>query len=132
MSKGTRREREAVELLQLAGYATYRPATVRFGENDVWGLFDVLAIAPDRPLRAIQVKSNRAVGIRDWCRHTRLWRAHGIRTEYWVPVDNRGWRLIRCHTDPMDGGPTETAVCDERDMDCSMGDGVVEYLRGDA
>ena len=128
MSKGDRREREAVELLKRAGYATYRPATVRFGENDVWGLFDVLAIAPDKPMRAVQVKSNRAVGIRSWARHTALWRAHGYVTEYWVPVDNRGWRIIECHKDPMDGGPTHRTVVDERDETGVFGDSVVEYL----
>lgn len=126
MSKGSRREREAVSLLKDAGYATYRPATVRFGENDMWGLFDVLAIAPDKPMRAIQVKSNRAVGIRKWTRHTALWRAHGYVTEYWVPVDNQGWRIIEC----TDSGHYDTV--DERDMTGVHGDAVVEYLEGEA
>lgn len=126
MSKGSRREREAVELLKRAGYATYRPATVRFGENDVWGLFDVLAIAPDKPMRAIQVKSNRAVGIRSWASHTSLWRAHGYVTEYWVPVDNRGWRIIEC----TDAGRYDAV--DERDETGVFGDSVVEYLAGES
>ncbi len=126
MSKGSRREREAVELLKRAGYATYRPATVRFGENDMWGLFDVLAIAPDMPPRAIQVKSNRAVGIRSWSRHTALWRTHGFVTEYWVPVDNQGWRVIEC----TDAGHHTTV--DERDETGVFGDRVVEYLQSES
>lgn len=125
MSKGSRREREAVELLKSAGYATYRPATVRFGENDMWGLFDVMAIAPDKPMRAVQVKSNRAVGVRDWCAHTALWRAHGYVTEYWVPVDNQGWRVIEC----TDSGHSD--VVDERDMTGTFGEAVIEYLNDD-
>lgn len=126
MSKGSRREREAVDLLKKAGYAPYRPATVRFGENDMWGLFDVMAIAPDKPQRAVQVKSNRAVGVRSWARHTRLWRQHGYLTEYWVPVDNQGWRVIRCRDDG-----TET-VYDGRDSNASMGDTLVQWMRDTA
>lgn len=126
MSKGTRREREAVELLQRAGYATYRPATVQYGENDVWGLFDALAIAPDKPLRAVQVKSNRATGIRAWSRHTALWRSHGFRTEYWVPVDREGWRVIEA----TESG-SET-VYDGRESTASMGETLVQWLKDDA
>jgi len=122
MSKGTRNEREAVEFLQEAGYATYRPATVRFGENDMFGLFDVLALGPSQPMRAIQVKSNRAVGIKAWRRHTALFRAHGMLTEYWVRIDNAGWRVIVC-TD--DGRET---VVDEREHTETIGTQLLEYL----
>lgn len=125
MSKGSQRERQAVDILQRAGYATYRPATVRFGENDVWGLFDVLAIAPDKPLRAIQVKSNRAKGIRSWRSQTSLWRSHGFLTEYWVPYDRQGWRVIQADDD------THMTVCDERGMKVKMGNGVLEYLNAE-
>lgn len=130
--KGTRRERQAVDLLQQAGYATYRPATVQFGENDVWGLFDVVAIAPHLPLRAVQVKSNRAVGVRDWCRHTALWRRHGFLTEYWTCHDREGWRVIQA---AQQG--TQTAYDERKDTDVgpnvdtplSIGDGVVRWLQ---
>ena len=121
-AKGTRREQEACEYMQRAGYATYRPATVQFGENDVWGLFDVLAIAPDLPLRAVQVKSNRAVGIHGWSRHTALWRAHGFLTEYWVCHDREGWRVLQ----PTD--ESHTTVCDERGQPGDIGQGLEEWL----
>ena len=123
MSKGTRRERELVELYQQAGFATYRPATVRFGENDMFGLFDVLAVSPSHDrVHAIQVKSNRATGINGWGEHTALFRSHGWRTLYAVPVDNKGWRLIECLN-----GDRETLV-DERDKTIGMGTGIVDYL----
>jgi len=126
MSKGSRREREAVDLYQRAGFATYRPATVRFGENDVFGLFDLLGVSPSHDrVHAVQVKSNRASGIRAWARHTALWRRLGWRTFYLVPVDNEGWRLVECKAVHVD----ET-VMDERDRDCAMGDAVVGWLRG--
>ncbi len=123
-NKGDRRERQAVDLFKQAGFAPYRPATVRFGENDLWGLFDVVAVSPEyERVKAVQVKSNTAVGIRAWCRHTWLWRRLGFDTEYWVPVDNEGWRIIEA----SDCG--HETVVDERDEDCSMGESVVEYLR---
>jgi len=130
MSKGSRREREAVEIYQQAGFATYRPATVRYGENDIFGLFDILAVSPSNSaVHAVQVKSNRASGIRSWSRHTALWRRLGWRTMYAVPVDNEGWRVLEPVTKHLDAEPV-TKV-DERELSCDMGDGVVEWLRGE-
>lgn len=132
MSKGSRRERECVELWQQAGFATYRPATVRFGENDIFGLFDVLAVSPRHDaVHGVQVKSNRATGIQKWARHTALWRALGWRTFYAVPVDNSGWRLVECHE--TWGENTDTAdVVDERELSCAMGQRVVDWLDSEA
>lgn len=124
MSKGSRRERELVELLQKAGMATYRPATVRFGENDMFGLFDVLALSPNHEnVYAIQVKSNRATGIRAWTRHTQLFRNLGWITLYAVPVDNQGWRIIDCSSE----GTTD--LVDEREHKCEMGTYVTSYFK---
>ena len=129
MSKGSRREREAVDLWQRAGFATYRPATVRFGENDIFGLFDVLAVSPRHDaVHGVQVKSNRATGIQKWARHTALWRALGWRTFYAVPVDNSGWRILEV----PDVMKTAASVVDERDRDCAMGQRVVDWLRSEA
>jgi Holliday junction resolvase len=124
MSKGTRRERELVELLQKAGMATYRPATVRYGENDIFGLFDVLAVSPNHPcVYAIQVKSNRATGIRKWTSHTQLFRNLGWITMYAVPVDNKGWRLIEC----TKMGTID--VIDERETNEKVGEGILTHFR---
>lgn len=142
LSKGTRRERDAVELYQRAGFATYRPATVQYGENDIFGLFDLLAVSPSHDsVRAVQVKSNRALGIEAWTRHTALWRRLGWVTEYAVPVDGEGWVLYDAGQDPVDGRRAARVVYDEREDDCvgpnvdtplSLGDGLVEYLRGES
>ena len=126
MSKGTKRERECHGLYEQAGFKPYRPATVRFGENDMWGLFDVLAVREsDESVHAVQVKSNAARGITKWCKETSLWRSLGWETIYAVPVDREGWRLLQCTSDGH-----ETLV-DERDSDCNMGEDVVEYLSHD-
>lgn len=135
MSKGSQRERQAASLYQRAGYATYRPATVRFGENDIFGLFDLLAVSPsDSRVRAVQVKSNGARGIRSWMRHTALWRRLGWVTEYAVPVDGEGWKLMQSHED------TYRTVYDERkdedvgahrDTPLNLVEGLVRYLEED-
>lgn len=129
MSKGSRRERQAVELYQQAGMGTYRPATVQFGENDMMGLFDLLAFSPSHSsVHAVQVKSNRAVGIRAWGRHTRLFRRLGFRTFYLVPYDSQGWRLIECET-KLGGGTVSKDRVDERDSSgVQMGSEVTEWL----
>jgi Holliday junction resolvase len=129
MSKGSRRERELVELLKAAGMATYRPATVRFGENDMFGLFDVLALSPSHSrVYAIQVKSNRAVGIEKWGRNTQLFRSLGWETYYAVPVDNQGWKLLDPGMEPEDGRKSAAVLLDESELDGSMGEGVTEYF----
>lgn len=138
MSKGSDRERQAVDIYQRAGYATYRPATVRYGENDIFGLFDLLAVSPsDTRVRAVQVKSNGAKGLRDWARHTALWRRLGWMTEYAVPIDGEGWCLYDAGKDPVDGRRPSRLVYDERKDDrvgphrgteLNLGDGFVEYL----
>ena len=123
MSKGTRRERQAVELLQKTGYATYRPATVMYGENDVFGLFDVMAIAPDLPTRAIQVKSNRASGVIGWMHHTQLFRRIGFKTEFWVCHDTKGWRVFQAAESPY------CVPYDGRERDDAMGAPLVQWLQ---
>jgi Holliday junction resolvase len=127
MGKGSDRERQYVDLCNRAGMGTYRPATVRFGENDVMGLFDVLAFSPAHSaIHAVQVKSNRASGIRAWAGHTALFRQLGMRTFYAVPYDREGWRLIECRDDGRH------AVVDERELSCNMGERVVEWLEAQA
>lgn len=129
MSKGSKREREACKIYQQAGWATYRPATVRYGENDIFGLFDHLAVSPRHSsVHAVQVKSNGARGIRDWTRHTALFRRLGFKTFYLVPYDREGWRHIECYSDTR--GECYTYECvDERPSSENMGEGLLSYLR---
>jgi len=129
MSKGSRRERELVELLKNAGMATYRPATVRYGENDMFGLFDVLAISPSHSaVYAIQVKSNKAVGIEKWGRNTQLFRSIGWETYYAVPVDNQGWKLLDPGEEPNDGRKSAAVLVDESELNGSMGEHITGFF----
>jgi len=128
MSKGSKRERQACNIYQEAGWATYRPATVRFGENDIFGLFDHLAVSPRHSrVHAVQVKSNGARGIRDWTRHTALFRRLGWRTYYLCPYDREGWKLIEACND-TDGEPYTNIVVDERQYDVNMGEMLRRHL----
>jgi len=125
MSKGSRREREFVDLCEQAGLPeVYRPATVRFGENDMYNHFDVQAVTRARETLAVQVKSNGARGINDWQEQTQTFREAGWVTLYACPYDNQGWRVVKVEDDER------TDVVDERSVTgVELGSNVVEYLR---
>lgn len=134
MSKGKRRsdgretEKDAIELYERAGFEdVYLPPLAKFRNQDVFELFDVLAFHPDRGLYADQIKTNRVDGITAWFeRATRFEKALcDLSVGFMVKVEDSGWR----RAEPDEDG--YTWVCDERDGDGAMGDGVVEYLGGD-
>jgi len=128
MGKGSRREREFVGLCHEARLATYRPATVQYSENDIFGLVDVLAFSPShRRFLAFQVKSNGARGIEAWTRHTSLLRRLGLRTFYACPYDREGWRVIE-----VDSTRHEDVVDERKAGEWAMGEGVVEWLELEA
>jgi len=124
--KGDRRERQAVELYERAGYKVERCHGVRWGRTDWYGHFDLMAVRPDR-FRFIQVKSNAASGINEINQWAEMWAPDAIQYDMLVCHDREGWRLIRCWPE----GDTYTTVVDERDMDCQMGDGVADHLSDD-
>lgn len=143
MTKGSNNEREAHGLLSRAGYAAYRPATVRFGENDVWGMFDVLAISPDgRPDRRVQVGSNDSKAVGQWFRKAWLFASEDCRVELWRKYDNGGWKADQAAYGPIPESSHgskhlyRTAVDERKDdriaghghTDMNLGDGVVEWL----
>ena len=124
MSKGSRREREFVDLCHNAGLPeVYRPATVRFGENDMYNHFDVQAVTQSAVTLAVQVKSNGARGINDWQQDTETFREAGWITLYACPYDNQGWRVVKVEDDERED------VVDERDVvGVELGSHVIEYL----
>jgi len=123
MGKGAKNEREAAHAFQAAGWATYRPATVRYGENDIFGLFDLLAVHPDRQrVRAVQVKTNGNRGITSWQRQTWLFRRLGWATDYLSRHDREGW-VMTAVTDAK-----RCVVVDERDTSGNIGDDLTAFL----
>lgn len=146
MAKGAGNEREAHNLLSRAGYAAYRPATVRFGENDMHGLFDLHAISiDDRPERWIQVGSNNSKNLGHIFRKAWMFGSENTRVEVWRKYDGEGWVVDQASV----GGVEESSdgrkngyrtVVDERNdervtghrgTDMNLGDGVLEWLNGE-
>ena len=98
VNKGRRNEKRCRDELKDAGYMTYSPPRSKFGEQDIFGLFDVLAVYPHRqgippwgsPL-LIQVKSNKCPAavrraIKEWdC-------GEQFRKMIWIWEDYKGWR----------------------------------------
>lgn len=132
--KGKRTEREAASLYEDAGYRTFRPQESKFGETDMFGLFDVLAILPRRfedivanPVRLVQVKSNTASGIHEWVEETQEFLQPGVTAEYLVKTDREGWRLMK-PVNVTDTGWTYRTEVDERKQDVNIGEGVRAYL----
>lgn len=145
MSKGKRRERQAAELYERAGYETFRPQESKFGETDMFGLFDILALG-NGEVRMAQVKSNRAAGLEAWTDEVTERFAEngthpaGIYADYLVCHDREGWRFIGA----CDGTGQWEVFVDEREghdplespwsigsgTSYDMGEGVVEYLGG--
>lgn len=120
--KGARRERKVREWYENAGYMVQPFYGRSYGETDGFGLFDLVAKKRGEPVRFIQVKSNRASGIREWCEKVSEIAADGAVYDFVVVHDREGVRLLQ----PTEDG--HTAVCDERDSECNMGDDFTAYL----
>jgi hypothetical protein len=63
MTKGKRRERQAKAIYEQAGYAVANPERSKYGANDFYNHWDLVAMQPGRKPRFVQVKSNVARGI---------------------------------------------------------------------
>lgn len=137
MSKGKRNEREAAEIYEAAGFDTFRPQESKFGETDMFGLFDILAIKPDShtETRFVQVKTNRPEGVEAWVEEAYPYAGLGRLVEMVVAYDGHGgphpvpkrWRLIQ--PEPMgDAVEPEDRVDERNDTVPAEGEGVAEYL----
>lgn len=126
-SKGQRREREARELYEQAGYEVQPFRGTRYEEKDGFELFDFVAIADGYP-RFVQVKANQlrnASGFFEEC--VDRFGGARIHADLVVCYDREGWRLL----DPVHGpdrNPEPKTFVDERELDVSMGDGLAWYL----
>lgn len=126
-SKGNRREREAREFYERAGFWVYSPPNQQFCDTDVWGLFDLMCFrVTDGSMRFVQVKSNGASGVREWMHRAQHFEeVPNVTVDFLVPHDGEGWRLIQT----TDDGRAYTCVLDERNEECSMGEHVTEFLK---
>ncbi|MDY6770009.1 MAG: hypothetical protein SVU88_03480 [Candidatus Nanohaloarchaea archaeon] len=125
--KGQRREREAKELLEENGYRVSIAKNHRFGANDYFNLFDLLAVGPG-PVKLIQVKANSARGITKTGKKASVFCPEDhVDVEYWTCHDREGWRIQRLTRHSPENPAWETLI-DERNRDGNMGDYVPEVL----
>lgn len=89
--KGSRVEREAADELVENNYQVFSPPRTKFGQQDIFSMFDVIAINREN-VRYIQIKTGSTQGflqrLRDWAnRYTHsscsweLWVRQDLRTE---------------------------------------------------
>lgn len=125
--KGNRREQEAADIYRGAGYEVERSVQAHYGARSDWfGLADLMAVHPERRIRFVQVKSNRAAGIRAFFGDAEeVVSMEHVALDFLVCHDREGWRLLR----PHDENNYQTVV-DERGRNCPMGDGVRAWLQG--
>lgn len=139
MADGNRTERDIEGCFNEAGYWTYRPENASYGDNDMWNLFDIGAVSVhvDRKGRLwlIQAKSNGTQGeLKRFFENTEPFQAvSGVSVGFAIRYDGHGGphakpAAIRLAAATADGYEW---VVDERDMDCRMGEGVVEWLGGE-
>lgn len=121
--KGYRRERQAADIYQEAGYAVEKSVSQRHGRTDWFNHFDMMAVRPDE-LRLSQIKSNVASGIGDINEWARENAPLVIQFDLLVAHDNQGWRLLELHPEK----DSHEVVVDEREQTCKMGELVTEYL----
>jgi Holliday junction resolvase len=122
-AKGDKREREARHILEDAGYVVETPNYTRFQNTDYFNLFDMMAFHPGRKPLFVQVKSNRAQGIKQFVEDCATLVPHeNVLVQFWVCYDNEGWRVIEIKPDGY------STLYDEREGLCNMGDGVIEFL----
>jgi hypothetical protein len=127
--KGDRREREAVELLEKAGWAVETPNSTPYPQKygvDFFGLFDFMAFKDGHILFG-QVKANGARGITTFseeCLDNQVpLEADNVTVEFWVCYDYKGWRIDEVNLDSYE------TIVDERELDVPIGQEVVEYKR---
>lgn len=59
-AKGRRVELKAKKILEAQGYIVEQAKITRHGGNDFFGIIDLIAILPEKHIKWIQVKSNKA------------------------------------------------------------------------
>jgi len=95
-TKGTETEQAAGALYEQADYEVYIPPKAKWREQDVFGLFDLLAVGHGQMVGA-QVKTNRVRQLADWMEQATVYAemVEGLRVEYAVLYEGEGWKIYR-------------------------------------
>ncbi|MCC7570478.1 hypothetical protein KO465_03980 [Candidatus Micrarchaeota archaeon] len=89
-SKGSKHEREAKQELEEQGWIAFKPQkTSRFGTQDIFNMFDLVAVKENQ-LKFIQIKTGSTAG---FLKKLKKWSAEhsilGVSWELWVRKDAR-------------------------------------------
>lgn len=127
--KGDRRERQAQEILEEAGWIVETPNSTPYPQGygvDFFGIFDFMAFK-DGDILFGQVKSNGARGITTF--HEECIEksvpidAENVEVEFWTCYDKEGWRIDKISRDGYE------TVFDERDKSGNMGEHAIEFKK---
>ena len=95
-SKGNRIERKAKNRLENQGYQVSRMPHTRYGDNDHFQLYDIIALKPGEKVRLIQVKSNQKPNLSQLRKDSEeLAPFKHATVEAWTWVDYEGWVIDR-------------------------------------
>jgi len=124
MSRARQVEQDALDLYEQAGYEVYQPPKAKYREQDVFGLFDLLAFGHGR-LVCVQVKAqDRNRGITEWFDRARPYEEHLTDvTVEWLLWGPEGIRLYRTDSEGYQ------VAYDGREIEETPGDIVEEVLR---
>jgi Holliday junction resolvase-like predicted endonuclease len=100
--KGKTHEKEAQDELVADGWQVFKPQKVaRYGTQDIFNLFDMVAVKDDR-LRFVQVKTNSTGG---FLHQLKAWAEQhpvpNVTWELWVRLDARKGETWRKHVLPL-------------------------------
>lgn len=92
-TKGNRNQRKAITELEEKGYLVSK---VELGgkfttQKDLFGLFDLVAIAPNGKVYFIQITTNRPHTHKDYVAFVKRYKPSAV-IEQWVWFDRKGWK----------------------------------------
>jgi Holliday junction resolvase len=121
-SKGDRRERQCVNLLEDAGWKAHRKVNNAYDSGDIFGLFDLVAVKHGEKPAFIQVKSNSTGGALKHISEAHFVDPSHVSALVFIAHDRQGWRVKQL---------TQTGwsqIMDERKRDCNYGEATVELF----
>lgn len=100
-AKGNRIERKAEDRLEKQGYHCSRIPHTRYGDNDHFNLYDIIASKPGEKIKMIQVKANQKPNMTQLKQESEKVAAFKHAEVYaYIWHDYVGWEIHRLHPDP--------------------------------
>jgi len=121
--KGNRIERKCEKQLQNHGLHTARMPHTRYGDNDHFQLYDIIAMKPEAAFKMVQVKSNSPPNLQNFKKKalekTPLKHAQ---IEIWVHHDRTGWKIRRLNRVNKEWD----VIIDETTSNCKIGEKITK------